>query len=209
MKWSDLPAIPSPEQQTSAQATRSIMEMMQAQMGPMPDIKTPDLASWFVPGVAPPSGPPSRPSCDGCSVCCYVLEVPQVGTDEWAPCQYQCAKGCLIHRVKPARCRDYGCIWRLGVVKGEQYRPDRLGALYTARGWVEFGLRYVDVQINPTPEMNMPAIAGLNLALAQRGWSIWLRIGMSRPLGMGPQEDVMRINHMLGLEAVARGETVG
>lgn len=208
MNWSDIPIPHDPDQAERSSAIASAMQALAAQAGAFPSAPPPDLPSWFIPGAQPPSLP-SRPACGSCSVCCVVLEVPEVGTAEWSPCQYQCAAGCLIHARKPDRCREYGCMWRLGIVRGEEYRPDRLSALYTVRGWVGLGMRYVDVQVVPRVGMDMARISGLNVALARRGWSIWLRIGDGPALGMGPPDDVKRINYLLGLDRLAEEKGPG
>lgn len=206
MNWSDIPVrIPAAEM---ARATEQmdVMKLLRGRLGfdalPTPEV---EIAPWLVPGCAAPELP-SRPKCGGCSLCCYVLEVPDVDTAAWAPCVYQCANGCAIHTSKPAVCKSYGCLWRMGGVKGEEVRPDRLGALYTLRGWVEFGVRYIVAQVNPTPRMDFQRIGAINGALMARGWPLWLSFGDGPSVAIGSNpEDIARVNWMLEREAMAEG----
>lgn len=85
-------------------------------------------------------------------------------------------------------------------------RPDRLGALCTARGWDEFGLRYISMQVKPVFGPHLQRIGELNLALLTAGWAVWMTIGAGPALGMARDpKDVARVNWLLEREAMAKG----
>jgi hypothetical protein len=65
-------------------------------------------------------------SCGECSLCCRVLNAPEIGKpdDEW--CQYyKAGVGCSIHKTRPKLCRDFQCQWTRTGHLGEEWRPDR------------------------------------------------------------------------------------
>lgn len=91
----------------------------------------------------------SQRECGDCTACCVLPRIP-IGEEEhfpqgkrgYVPCEHLCigeAKdgdsfipGCRIYAHRPGLCRDYKCLWRGGIIQGdERRRPDRLGLMFT------------------------------------------------------------------------------
>ncbi len=69
--------------------------------------------------------------CGGCSLCCTVLRVDELGKLGGEPCVHQrtgAHGGCSIHPTRPGICRAYRCLWLRGALDDAD-RPDRLGAV--------------------------------------------------------------------------------
>jgi hypothetical protein len=66
-------------------------------------------------------------SCDGCTACCHVVGVNELGKPYHTDCRHQCPGGCSIYEHRPLSCRAYLCGWRGGFCGGE--RPDKQGIL--------------------------------------------------------------------------------
>lgn len=78
--------------------------------------------------------------CGECTACCVL---PRIGSDEpsfpegklgYTPCKHLCTNGggCSIYEQRPQLCQDYSCLWRVGIVDGdERRRPDNLGLMFT------------------------------------------------------------------------------
>ena len=72
-------------------------------------------------------------SCGPCTACCTAqgvkegLETPK---PPGVPCVHLSAcGGCAIYKSRPKECRNYSCLWLLGIGPIEE-RPDLLGVLY-------------------------------------------------------------------------------
>lgn len=71
---------------------------------------------------------PTR-ECGGCSLCCVVLRVDELGKLGGVPCaKLRPGGGCGIHPTRPDICRAYRCLWLRGGLEHAD-RPDRLGAV--------------------------------------------------------------------------------
>ena len=77
--------------------------------------------------------------CGGCSLCCTVMNVPEVGAGAGEDCEHQCEAGCGIYKKRPQVCRDRVCSWLLGCGP-DAARPDRSGVIIDTRATGE-GLR--------------------------------------------------------------------
>lgn len=79
-------------------------------------------------------------ACDGCTVCCYVLDVPEVKTTFRSLCQHATpGKGCALWqwrpgtpRGQPIACAHYQCLWLTGLGE-EEDRPEDSGVLIDLR----------------------------------------------------------------------------
>jgi Fe-S-cluster containining protein len=69
-------------------------------------------------------------SCGGCQACCSTLKVDN--KPMWSRCKYQCETGCSVYQDRPQACRDYFCLWQIGVME-EDCRPDKFGVLFDLR----------------------------------------------------------------------------
>lgn len=72
-------------------------------------------------------------SCGGCTACCEAVAVHEIHKPMWTRCQHQCESGCGIYESRPEPCQTYQCLWRGGVLKGEESRPDKLGLILDLR----------------------------------------------------------------------------
>lgn len=63
--------------------------------------------------------------CDGCTLCCKVLEAEPIGKPANVWCVH-CVKtkGCAIHETRPPVCREYHCGWLIDASLGEEWRPE-------------------------------------------------------------------------------------
>ncbi len=71
---------------------------------------------------------PAR-SCGGCTLCCKLLAVNELGKLAGQHCQHQsAAKGCKVYhdsRRMPGSCRLWNCQWIIGQLPRDLRRPDR------------------------------------------------------------------------------------
>lgn len=72
-------------------------------------------------------------SCDGCNLCCEILEVEEIAKDSWQKCTHMCSSGCDIYERKPQACSDWECAWLKGAVRYDQ-KPEKSGVVaWTSR----------------------------------------------------------------------------
>jgi hypothetical protein len=64
--------------------------------------------------------------CDGCTLCCKLLEVRSLAkpANSWCP---DCAvgQGCRIYATRPQDCRDFFCEFLLSAAIGDHWKPTR------------------------------------------------------------------------------------
>ena len=71
-------------------------------------------------------------NCDGCALCCLLLEVPELAPENtWCHNAAPGAGGCMIHAKRPEQCREFDCFWRAESWPDE-LRPDRCHVLFQA-----------------------------------------------------------------------------
>ena len=66
-------------------------------------------------------------SCDGCSMCCYILEIEELNKPMGSWCK-NCStrKGCDVYPEHPSECRDYQCGYLvLDELFGEEWKPSK------------------------------------------------------------------------------------
>lgn len=69
-------------------------------------------------------------ACGECTACCRIKGVPELGKPTQRACTHLCAAGCAMYAARPTSCREYACLWRQGLVEGdERRRPDKLGVM--------------------------------------------------------------------------------
>lgn len=74
--------------------------------------------------------------CDGCTICCKILEIKAINKKAWERCKH-CENGCTIYATRPAVCREFECAYLAGSWRSE-LRPDRCGVMIykdKARGY--------------------------------------------------------------------------
>lgn len=66
--------------------------------------------------------------CGGCTACCTVLSVKELGKAPHVRCDRVGEAGCTCYESRPGSCRNWSCLWALGVIPGEpKFRPDQVG----------------------------------------------------------------------------------
>lgn len=89
--------------------------------------------------------------CGGCVVCCSVFGVEEIQKDPWTGCPNLNSTGCLIYQDRPAKCREFYCLWQGGLGDMGQ-RPDRLGVVFAhTNGKTEFTrkMEYQAYEVKP------------------------------------------------------------
>lgn len=66
--------------------------------------------------------------CGPCTLCCTVLEIPELAKGPGTPCRHLGA-GCGIYPDRPTPCRTFTCGWLALEALGEAWRPDVAGFL--------------------------------------------------------------------------------
>lgn len=62
--------------------------------------------------------------CDGCTLCCKVMNVPQLEAPAGTWCRHcDAAKGCAIHATRPQVCRDFFCMYITNKNLGPEWKP--------------------------------------------------------------------------------------
>jgi hypothetical protein len=71
-------------------------------------------------------------SCDGCTLCCRVLEAVTLEKPMGVLCaQCDVGKGCRIHETRPEECRNYHCGWLIDGSLGDEWRPETAHIIIT------------------------------------------------------------------------------
>lgn len=72
-----------------------------------------------------------KSGCGSCTACCIVLGVKELNKDNYVRCQHLCHSGCSIYENRPKSCRDFECLWLMGLFgDSEELRPDKTGLLF-------------------------------------------------------------------------------
>lgn len=54
----------------------------------------------------------TKRQCGTCSLCCKVLDVPEVFSPAGQWCKhFRAGAGCDIHQLRPKTCREFACVW--------------------------------------------------------------------------------------------------
>lgn len=72
---------------------------------------------------------PVLKGCGGCTVCCTIQAVQELGKPYYTKCQHE-GKGCSIYGNHPESCKGYSCLWNMNRMGGLEERPDKLGLLF-------------------------------------------------------------------------------
>ena len=76
---------------------------------------------------------PSRP-CNGCTLCCTLLEVKPLGKPANTECPNCTSSGCGVWDLRPAICRRFVCLWYANPKFPDSLRPDRCGVVFEPGG---------------------------------------------------------------------------
>jgi len=65
-------------------------------------------------------------TCDGCTMCCKVFEIPEIRKADGDWCgNCEIGKGCKIYESRPQTCRDFFCQYRHDPDVPEHWKPNR------------------------------------------------------------------------------------
>lgn len=102
----------------------------------------------------------SERQCNGCTVCCTVMAVVELGKPYYCKCEYQQQEGCGIYKKKPQTCGYYECLWLASEI---DIHPRESGILYTLEQ--DRGLWWIEVYEAAKDKLTMDyVIKGLILA---------------------------------------------
>lgn len=72
-----------------------------------------------------------KKECDGCTMCCELLPVPQLQKPESVLCgQCEVKVGCRIHNVRPMVCRTFDCVYIQDIDMDLELRPDNCKVMF-------------------------------------------------------------------------------
>jgi len=76
--------------------------------------------------VDAPTEPLPGRSCGGCTLCCKVVDVPEIDKPRGVWCTH-CIRGtgCRIYAARPSGCRTFLCGWLINPRFGPEWKPDR------------------------------------------------------------------------------------
>jgi hypothetical protein len=76
--------------------------------------------------IPAPTEPLPGRSCNGCTLCCKVMGVPELRKPRGSWCVH-CVRGlgCRIYSERPAGCRSFLCGWLTNPRFGPEWKPDR------------------------------------------------------------------------------------
>ncbi len=112
-------------------------------------------------------------SCGSCSLCCQVLEIPELAKPAGQVCVHVVAgRGCGVYADRPAPCRTFTCGWLATAALGEVWRPDVAGFLIRD----ERDLGHICIDVDPARPGAWRAAPYLEQVTA---WSrmVWERTG--------------------------------
>ena len=76
--------------------------------------------------------------CDGCTACCSVFGVHAIDKQPFTDCEHAVEGGCGIYETRPAKCKEFYCLWQSEVVP-LMAKPDKIGVIFApTNGKTEF-----------------------------------------------------------------------
>ncbi len=69
--------------------------------------------------------------CGSCTLCCKLLGVKELNKPQGEWCKHcDIGKGCKIYDSRPNECRNFTCMWIVGMLP-EEMKPDKVHAVFT------------------------------------------------------------------------------
>jgi hypothetical protein len=130
--------------------------------------------------------------CGGCTACCTVVGVEELGKPYNCKCEHDNGSGCAIYGKHPGSCKEFACFWAMGIFGDiPELRPDRLGVLLVPAAVVE--TEGMSLDIYPTREITPQELDTVrklaNLVLAElpvfeciRLYPLGAKVGVGYPL---------------------------
>jgi Fe-S-cluster containining protein len=74
-------------------------------------------------------------SCGGCTVCCVVPSISEIGKPKGKACPNlgKAPHACTIYKDRPLTCRTFQCGWITNEDLPSRFRPDRCGFMLVGR----------------------------------------------------------------------------
>ncbi len=76
--------------------------------------------------------------CDECTACCSVMGVTELDKGPNCDCVHLIplgridrSGGCDNYADRPHSCREFVCLWKHRALESDEYRPDKLGLIFT------------------------------------------------------------------------------
>ena len=138
-------------------------------------------------------------SCDGCTLCCKVLNIGSLRKPRNVWCQHcDIGNGCTIYEQRPGECRAFYCTYRVSPELGEEWKPSVSKMVVN----FESGIRRVNVSVDPDfpgawqrePYYSQLKAMALHLLRGQGHLLVWeggepIAILPNRDVRLGPGRD--------------------
>ncbi len=110
------------------------------------------------------------PKCDGCTLCCYLFDIPEIKKPGSTECAHICENGCDIYDSRPDCCRGFNCAYLQQKNPDIRLRPDKCGVVFEKiNDWLFHGT--MDDR-NPFTPMAQRQIMAFN----RQGYSVVIRL---------------------------------
>lgn len=74
----------------------------------------------------------TKRECGNCTLCCKMLGVAELKKEQNKWCVHcKIHKGCMIYSERPESCRDFNCLWLMGILPENLY-PKDVGVVFGA-----------------------------------------------------------------------------
>jgi len=78
--------------------------------------------------------PTQTDRCGGCTLCCTVLEIPELPKPAWTDCPNCTSTSCSVWESKPISCQRFVCLWYAHSKFPDSLRPDHCGVVFEPAG---------------------------------------------------------------------------
>jgi len=66
-------------------------------------------------------------SCGGCTLCCFLLFIPELNKPKRSVCPNSSCNGCEVYDSRPQSCRNFTCEWLVNPDIGDDWYPQKSG----------------------------------------------------------------------------------
>ncbi len=70
------------------------------------------------------------PKCNGCTLCCYLFNIPNLNKNSNTECYYCNNIGCSIYNNRPDYCKGFNCAYLQQKNPDIRLRPDKCGVVF-------------------------------------------------------------------------------
>lgn len=137
--------------------------------------------------------------CGRCQACCVAPRLDERDKPAYTRCRDLVRSGCRNYKSRPDPCRQYKCLWLQGWGAKDD-RPDKTGAMFTARDHAEHG-PWVSLHVVGRKALTTRRVRKAVVGLIQKTVVIEMQSESMRMLG-GPAERVDAFNSVALSEQV-------